>query len=147
MTAGPRAVIESRVAATAAKDLDVLLAHYAEDVTLFDAVGPLRDTGRDAERTRLREWFGAYRSPIELDIRELEVTADGDVAFAFAHYLFHVRGTMTDGTEVAMWVRSTAGLRRDDDGGWKIVHEHSSVPFDGATGEALTRLEPGTAAG
>ncbi|WP_328616190.1 nuclear transport factor 2 family protein [Amycolatopsis sp. NBC_00355] len=145
MTAGPRAVIESRVAATAAKDLDVLLAHYAEDVTLFDAVGPLRDTGRDAERARLREWFGAYRSPIELDIRELEVHADGDVAFA--HYLFHVRGTMTDGTEVAMWVRSTAGLRRDDDGGWKIVHEHSSVPFDGATGEALTRLEPGTAAG
>jgi uncharacterized protein (TIGR02246 family) len=140
----PTAVIEARVAAVAAKDLDALLACYAEDVTLFDAVGPLRDAGREAERARLREWFGAYRSAIELDIRELEVAADGDVAFA--HYLFHVRGTMVDGTAVAMWVRSTAGLRRGDDG-WKIVHEHSSVPFDGATGEALTRLAPGTAAG
>jgi uncharacterized protein (TIGR02246 family) len=146
VTAGPRAVIEARVAAVAAKDLDALLACYAEDVTLFDAVGPLRDTGRDAERTRLREWFGAYRSAIELEIRDLDVVADGDVAFA--SYLFHVRGTMVDGTDVAMWVRSTAGLRRDDHG-WKIVHEHSSVPFDSATGEALTRLRPGsgTAAG
>jgi ketosteroid isomerase-like protein len=55
---------------------------------------------------------------------------------------------MLDGTDVAMWVRSTAGLRHDDHG-WKIVHEHSSVPFDGTTGEALTRLRPesGTAAG
>ncbi|MFG1645462.1 YybH family protein [Amycolatopsis sp. NPDC049252] len=143
----PTALIESRVAAVAAKDLDALLACYAEDVTLFDAVGPLRDTGRDAERARLQEWFGAYRSAIELDIRDLDVVADGDVAFA--SYLFHVRGTMLDGTDVAMWVRSTAGLRRDDGGGggWKIVHEHSSVPFDGATGEALTRLAPGTAAG
>jgi uncharacterized protein (TIGR02246 family) len=144
VTAGPRAVIEARVAAVAAKDLEVLLACYAEDVTLFDAVGPLHDAGREAERARLREWFGAYRSAIELDIRDLDVVADGDVAFA--HYLFHVRGTMHDGTVVAMWVRSTAGLRRDA-GGWKIVHEHSSVPFDGATGEALTRLAPGTAAG
>jgi uncharacterized protein (TIGR02246 family) len=146
MTAGPQAVIEARVAAVAAKDLEGLLACYADDVTLFDAVGPLRDAGRDAERARLREWFGAYRTAIELDIRDLDVIADG--AVAFASYLFQVRGTMTDGTEVAMWVRSTAGLRRDDNG-WKIVHEHSSVPFDGATGEALTRLRPesGTAAG
>ncbi|MEA5361211.1 nuclear transport factor 2 family protein [Amycolatopsis sp., V23-08] len=142
----PRALIEGRVAAVAAKDLDALLACYAEDVTLFDAVGPLRDAGREAERTRLREWFGAYRSAIELEIRDLEVVANGDVAFA--SYLFHVRGTMLDGTDVAMWVRSTTGLRRGADG-WKIVHEHSSVPFDGATGEALTRLRPGsgTAAG
>ncbi|MDT7800664.1 MAG: hypothetical protein QOI78_4097 [Actinomycetota bacterium] len=77
------------------------------------------DAGREAERTRLREWIGAYRSAIELDIRDLEVVADGDAA-----------------------------LRRGEDG-WKIVHEHSSVPFDRATGEALTRLRPGsgTAAG
>ncbi|MGK3202133.1 YybH family protein [Amycolatopsis sp. MEPSY49] len=126
MTAALTALVESRAAAVAAKDVETLVAQYAEDVTLFDALGPLRDTGRDVERKRLRAWFGAYRTSIGLRIRNLEVVADGDVGFA--HYVFQVRGTMTDGTEVDMAVRATIGFRRDDDG-WKIVHEHSSVPF------------------
>jgi ketosteroid isomerase-like protein len=122
----PGQLIEARVAAVAAKDVETLVAQYAEDVTLFDALGPLRDTGRDVERRRLQEWFGAYRTAIDLRIRDLEVVAGGDVAFA--HYLFQVKGTMTDGTDVDMAVRSTVGFRRGEDG-WKIVHEHSSVPF------------------
>jgi ketosteroid isomerase-like protein len=122
----PELLVEARVAAVAAKDVEALVAQYAEDVTLFDALGPLRDTGREVERARLREWFGAYRSAIDLRIEDLEVVADGDVAFA--HYLFRVKGTMVDGTDVDMWVRSTVGFRRGEDG-WKIVHEHSSVPF------------------
>lgn len=122
----PEGLVEARVSAVAAKDVETLVAQYAEDVTLFDALGPLRDTGQDVERARLREWFGAYRSTIDLKIKDLEVIADGDVAFA--HYLFQVRGTMTDDTVVDMWVRSTVGFRRGEDG-WKIVHEHSSVPF------------------
>ncbi|SFW82533.1 YybH family protein [Amycolatopsis australiensis] len=145
MSAGPAALVEARTAAVAAKDIETLVAQYAEDVTLFDALDTLRDTGRDAERARLRTWFAAYRSAIDLRIHDLEVVEGGDVAFA--HYLFHVGGTMTDGTEVRMWVRSTVGFRRGEDG-WKVVHEHSSVPFDGATGAALMALKPtGTAAG
>ena len=122
----PELLVEARFAAVAAKDVETLVAQYAEDVTLFDALGPLRDTGQDVERARLRQWFGAYRSTIDLKIKDLEVIADGDVAFA--HYLFQVKGTMVDDTVVDMWVRSTVGFRRGEDG-WKIVHEHSSVPF------------------
>jgi ketosteroid isomerase-like protein len=132
-------LIEGRVAAVAAKDVEGMAGQFAEDVSLFDAVGPLRDHGADVERARLETWFGAYRTAIGLRIRDLEVVVDGSVAFA--HYLFQVRGTLRDGTEVAMWVRSTVGFR-ELAGDWKIVHEHSSVPFDGETGEALTRLEP-----
>ncbi|MEV4146607.1 nuclear transport factor 2 family protein [Amycolatopsis sp. NPDC049691] len=126
MTAALTALVESRVAAVAAKDVETLVAQYAEDVTLFDALGPLRDTGQDVERNRLREWFGAYRTSIDLRIRDLEVVADGDAGFA--HYVFQVRGTMTDGTDVDMAVRATLGFRRGE-AGWKIVHEHSSVPL------------------
>ena len=138
-------LVEGRVAAVAAKDVDALATRYAENVTLFDAVGPLADRGVDVERARLETWFGAYRTEIGLRIRDLEVTVAGPVAFT--HYLFHVRGTMHDGAEVAMWVRSTVGFRKLAEG-WKIVHEHSSVPFDGTTGQALTSLTPtGTAGG
>ena len=45
-------------------------------------------------------------------------------------------GTMLDGTEVGMWVRATSCLRKLNNG-WKIVHEHASVPFDGDTGKAV----------
>ncbi|MGW5723052.1 YybH family protein [Amycolatopsis sp. NPDC003865] len=126
MTAALTALVESRVAAVAAKDVETLVAQYAEDVTLFDALGPVRGTGRDVERNRLREWFGAYRTSIDLRIRDLEVVADGNAGFA--HYVFQVRGTMTDGTDVDMAVRATLGFRRGE-AGWKIVHEHSSVPL------------------
>lgn len=139
MSAGPAALVESRVAAVAAKDVETLIAQFAEDVTLFDALGELSDRGVAAERARLEAWFGAYRSEIGLRIRDLEVAVGGDVAFA--HFLFQVSGTMVDGTEVRMWVRATLGLRRSE-AGWKIVHEHSSVPFDGTTGQARTALVP-----
>ncbi len=129
-------LIQARVAAIAAKDADTLVAQFAQDVVLFDALGPLRSQGVDAEKARLDSWFGAYEGGIDLKIEELKVsTVDG---LGFAHYVFHVQGTMTDGTEVSMWVRSTVCLRETGEG-WKIVHEHSSVP--------LTPSSPGTAAG
>ncbi|MFF9347728.1 YybH family protein [Streptomyces sp. NPDC014734] len=139
VTAHLEGLIRDRVAAVGAKDVAALAARYADDVVLFDAVGPLSDRGVDVEIRRLENWFGAYRTGIGLEIRELEVAAaDG---FAFGHYLFQVRGTMNDGTAVSMWVRSTVCFREHEDG-WKIVHEHSSVPFDGTTGRALVGLRP-----
>jgi ketosteroid isomerase-like protein len=144
VTAELAALVRARVAAVAAKDVETLVAQYAGDVALFDAVGPLADRGADVERARLETWFGAYRTEIGLRIRDLEVVVDGSVAFA--HYLFHVEGTMHNGADVAMWVRSTIGFRELAEG-WRIVHEHSSVPFDGATGQALTALTPSGTAG
>jgi ketosteroid isomerase-like protein len=37
-----------------------------------------------------------------------------------------------------MWIRSTLGLKKIDDG-WQITHEHNSVPFsmDGSERAAL----------
>ncbi|MBA3249512.1 MAG: nuclear transport factor 2 family protein [Geodermatophilaceae bacterium] len=40
-----------------------------------------------------------------------------------------------------MWVRATVCWRRDDEG-WRIVHEHESVPFDPETGAAQLGLAP-----
>lgn len=132
-------MIRDRVAAVRAKDAAAMAAQYTEDVVLFDAVGPLRDRGRATEIARLEQWYGAYRTEIGLEVRDVEIVAGDGVAFG--HYLFRVSGTMVDGTEVSMWVRATVGFREFDDG-WQIVHEHSSVPFDAATGQALTSLKP-----
>ncbi len=37
-------------------------------------------------------------------------------------------GRKTDGEVIDLWRRQTFGLKRVR-GAWKIVHEHSSVPF------------------
>ncbi|GAA4535223.1 YybH family protein [Amycolatopsis samaneae] len=132
-------LVRARAEAVRAKDVAALLGRYDENVVLFDAVGELRERGVAAERARLVAWFAAYDGPITLTIRHIEVAASDGIAFA--HYVFQVRGTMTDGTAVSMWVRSTVGFRATA-GVWRIVHEHSSVPFDAATGEALVALAP-----
>jgi hypothetical protein len=73
------------------------------------------------------------------EVSDLNVTVDGDMGFC--SFLYHVTGTLKAGGDVDMWVRATLGRRRIG-GQWLIVHDHESVPFDAATGQALTALQP-----
>lgn len=132
-------LINARIRAIGAKDIEALLSNHAADVLSFDVIGPLRNRGAAAILKRAKDWFGAYQSPIGYEVRDLEVTAGADVAFCT--YLYHVSGTLHDGGHVNMWVRATVCLCKPD-GAWSIVHEHQSVPFDGKTGQASLDLKP-----
>lgn len=128
-----RELFETRTRALAGKDVATLAAANDTAVVVFDAVAPF--VHRGAETTaRKQEWLAAYRGGIGHEIRDLEITADADLAFC--HFLVRISGTMLNGTEVGMWVRATSCLRKLN-GGWKIVHEHASVPFDAETGKAV----------
>ena len=135
-----RALIEGRVRAIDDKDVEALVAKAAPGIVSFDALPPLQRVGREAIRTRLQEWFGWYDGPIGYEVRDLRITAGDDIAFA--HYLYHVTGTMTNGKSVDMWVRTTMGLQKIEDGVWAITHEHNSVPFDAESGKASLDLTP-----
>jgi uncharacterized protein (TIGR02246 family) len=134
-----RALLTGRIDAVANKDADALTAPYADDVVLFDVVGPLQHNGVKALAERVSDWLSFYHGGIDYTIHDLRITAGEDVAFC--SYLYRVGGTMTDGTEVDMWVRSTVCLCKVE-GEWTITHEHTSVPFDGATGAASVDLQP-----
>jgi ketosteroid isomerase-like protein len=129
-----RAVIADRAAAMRERDAERFVAHYAPKVVRFDLAPPLASKGseaRDAEA--LRAWFASHPGgPVGYEIRDLTVTADGDVAFC--HSLNQLGG--------ALWFRSTIGLRRIG-GDWRITHEHNSTPFymDGSDKAALD-LQP-----
>ena len=64
---------------------------------------------------------------------------DGDLALC--HGLVHTQ-TTRGGEEAAWWARMTTALARTDDG-WRVIHDHVSVPFymDGSFRAALD-LEP-----
>ncbi len=128
-----RDLFEARTRALAGKDAATLAAANDPDVVVFDAVAPFVHRGAEAA-ARKQEWLAAYRTGIGHEIRDLEIAASADLAFC--HFLVRISGTMVDGAEVGMWVRATSCLRRSDDG-WKIVHEHASVPFDAETGKAV----------
>ena len=134
-----RALIENRAKAVHARDSDKLMSSHAPDVVMFDALNPLQYVGSAKVRERAEQWLSWYQGSIGYEIRDLNIEAGEGVAFC--HYLYRVSGTMTNGSEVDMWVRSTICFCKID-GEWMVTHEHSSVPFDAESGKASVDLKP-----
>jgi uncharacterized protein (TIGR02246 family) len=134
-----RALLDERVRAIRDRDAQALTSACAPDIVSFDALPPLQRLGAEAVRARAEEWLGWYDGPVGYEIRDLRITAGDDTAFA--SYLYRVTGTMTNGSTVDMWLRSTICLRKRN-GDWLIAHEHTSVPFDAESGRATLNLKP-----
>ena len=119
-----RRLVAERVAAVHAKDPGPLAARQAPDLVFFDVLPPLLSRGSEALGEEAQAWFDAYDGEIGYEVRELEISVDGDVGFC--SFVYRVTGTLLSGDEVDMWVRATLGCRRID-GDWVIVHDHESV--------------------
>lgn len=130
--------IQDYVNAIRAKDLDGVTRFFASDLVSFDLAPPLRYFGADNKRREWQKAFAAFRS-ISYEIRDLNVTADGELAIARG--LNHFTGTPASGPITDVWVRWTACFRKID-GAWVIVHDHISVPADLQGGQAALDLAP-----
>lgn len=118
-----RQAIEARNAALSAKDVGALMATGYAGFVGYTLAPPLKGSGG---KDGLAGWFATWDGPIGFDLKDLKVTAGDDVAFASA--LARMTGRKVAGESVDLWHRVTFGLKRVR-GAWKIVHEHSSVPF------------------
>jgi PhnB protein len=129
--------IEARNAALAAKDVAALMATGYAGFVAYTLAPPLKSAGG---KGGLAGWFASWDGPIGLEVKDLKITAGGEVAFASC--LAHMTGRKTDGENIDLWHRMTFGLKRAR-GAWKIVHEHASVPFymDGSL-RAAVDLKP-----
>lgn len=134
-----RALIEARSTAIQAGDIDAMAADLAEDVVSYDVTDPLRSEGKGPSRKRATEWLAAYDGKVSWENRDVQITADGNLAFS--HGLSHVMGNLKTGAKIDMWFRATLGFRRTGDH-WLITHEHSSSPFDPESGKASLGLKP-----
>lgn len=133
-----RSTLSSWAAAVKAGDLETIMAHYVPEIVSYDAVFALQFRGAEAYRAHWRSCLDSCSS-MRFEIRDPQVAASGDVAFA--HYLAFCGGVGHDGVEHSGWMRATAGFRKTD-GRWLIVHEHFSAPFDPIGGKALFELQP-----
>ena len=135
-----RNIIEHQINAVRDKNIDQALIHYAENVLSFDVVDPLQFNGIDAIRKRLEEWFATFKGPVENEIAELKIEVSESIAFCTR--LNHVNALTIEGNKLDMWWRETTCLKKMD-GIWKIIHVHSSVPFNPQNGKASLELKPG----
>jgi uncharacterized protein (TIGR02246 family) len=124
-----------------AKDINGIMSIYAPGDTLvgFDIVPPLQYVGWDAYKKDYEDFLAQCQGPIDLEVRDLHVTAGDNVAFIFA--LERIGGTLKNGQKSEVWVRATECYRKIK-GHWLAVHDHISVPADVETGKAALDLKP-----
>jgi ketosteroid isomerase-like protein len=120
-----RALVESIHTAHHNKDAAAIVAPYAQDAVVCDLAPPLSHRGMDLQSKRA--WLDTWEGPIDRESRDLNITVSGD--FAFCHGFYRLSGTpKAAGRPISFWMRATVCLHRDA-GAWRIVHEHTSVPF------------------
>lgn len=118
-----------------AKDVDRFVALYDDDVRVFDMWGHWSYDGAAAWRQMVTEWFGSLESEqVAVEFEDVQTVVGDDIAVADAYVTY--KGLSAEGEELrAMNNRLTWALRKQPDGAWKVVHEHSSAPVDFETGK------------
>jgi ketosteroid isomerase-like protein len=123
-----RQVVEGKAAALHTGDVKAVLARYATEVVQFSLAPPLRQHTDAQDPGPLERWLATFEAPPRREVTQLEITTDGDVAFATS--IDCLTATPKGMTEsFSLWFRVTLGLRRID-GRWLVTHEHQSVPFE-----------------
>ena len=123
-----RALVTGKVAAMRDRDAERIAGAYADDVVMYNLAPPLLQTAEYARSPeRVRDWFAGFTGQIDYEVRDLEITIGGDIAYCHSlNRLTAVPNEHPDG--FSLWFRATYGLRKAD-GSWRIAHEHESVPF------------------
>jgi uncharacterized protein (TIGR02246 family) len=122
-------MLAAYAAAVRAKDVDTFVGLYADDVRTFDLWGVWTYDGKGALHEMVAEWFGSLPDDevVAVTFDDVRTQTGTDVAAVSAFTTFTAESP--DGTELrSMNNRLTWVLRKDADGAWKIVHEHTSAP-------------------
>jgi len=132
------AVLAALAQASLDRDAGAIAGLYAPDAWVADLAPPLARQGID--QAGLQAWLDGWGGPVKVASRHQEITVGGDLALV--QRLEHTSTRTREGKEVAWWARASLVLARTPEG-WRIVHEHVSVPFymDGSL-RAAVDLEP-----
>lgn len=106
------------------EDMPAIRADHDPNILMFDVPPPFLSRGLDAYMATWQIFYSSQARPITFDFEDVEITTGDDVAFATAigHCGYIEHGERTD-----LKFRLTMGFRKQD-GQWRIVHEHHSVP-------------------
>jgi ketosteroid isomerase-like protein len=127
---------EAYAAAVNAKDVDAFTDLYADDVHVFDAWERWQHSGIESWRAMAAGWFGSLGDEtVHVSFDEVGSAVGQDVALGHAAVTFAAVSASGERLR-AMTNRFSVGLEKRD-GGWKVVHEHSSLPIDLGSGKGI----------
>jgi uncharacterized protein (TIGR02246 family) len=131
------ALFQQLARAHADHDANAIVEAYAPDAVIYDLAPPLGRRGMN--RDSVVAWLAGWEGPIQIDARDVNLAVDGHLAFVSA--LNRMRGRQ-GGEDQDLWYRTTMYLWKTS-GRWRIVCDHSSVPFymDGSY-RAAVDLQP-----
>ncbi len=130
--------IDSFFSALSAKDIKQMMMHYADDAIIFDVKPPFQTKGAISWKHVWEASLPFFPDVFEVVTRDMVIHADGHVGFAF--YLFKLTGKEKDHPAMQTWMRATTGFKFQN-GKWKIVHDHASIPFNPQNNQAVFSLE------
>jgi uncharacterized protein (TIGR02246 family) len=134
-----RALHTQYAAALKAKDVDAIMRIYAPDVLAYDVAPPREHAGAAAYRKDWEAFMSGFKGAPKFEVSDLFVETSG--ALGWSHSILHVTGTDPAGKPNDITVRVT-DIYRKTANGWRIVHEHASVPFDFASGKPDLQSKP-----
>jgi len=134
-----RRLIANWTAALEAKDVDGLVADYADDAVVFDAIPPYKTVGKEAIRQVWANCLPYLPERFKSEHRDIVIHVTGDTAIM--HGLHHFVPESADDPIGQNWLRVTVGYRRVN-GKWKSVHDHISTPFNPMNGQAWMIRDP-----
>ncbi len=117
------ALLQQLARAHADHDADAIVEAYTPDAVIYDLAPPLARRGMN--RNSIVDWLAGWEGPIRIDAHDVNLVVDGHLAFVSA--LNRMRGRQ-GGEDQDMWYRTTVCLRKTS-GRWRIICDHSSVPF------------------
>src|SRR5947208_12707814 len=123
-----RALEQRYITAFDAKDVKAIMACFVPDESLlvFDIIPPREYRGAAAFTKDWQEFLAAFPGPIQVQMTDLSVTADGKVGFG--HRVDHVTMHDKDGKPTSRVVRVTNGYRKLT-GSCLMLLEQASLPL------------------
>jgi ketosteroid isomerase-like protein len=129
-------VLEDYKAAVFAKDIDAFVALYDTDVQVFDAWSVWTYVGITSWRKVVTDWLsslGTDRVVVEFN----EAEAIIEPSLAVIHAIVTFKGVSPDGVVLRSLNNRLTMTLRQKNGGWKIIHQHTSSPIDLKTAKAI----------
>ena len=121
-------ICESYTRAVLEKNVAGFLGLYHPTARVFDTWGAWSFEGVPARRKVIEQWFGSLgEERVAVTFDRVQTTATSDLASLTARVVY--AAISPTGAELrSMQNRLTWVLKPDGDG-WKIIHEHTSVPI------------------
>ena len=124
-TAALKAVDEAFVQAFNKKDVDAVLACYADDAVVMDPGPALIYRGKEEIKKGFGEFFKAQPSA-QLKLDETHYKTSGDLGYGYVLWTITMNGP--DGKPMEMKGRATDVMEKRG-GKWVLVTDHASVPL------------------